>query len=278
MLLISQPGTSQERTLQKQYPEGQAEHLSVLIHIDTLTLRYWQPEETLNCSCKETPDWKRPPDKCITLHINYILTTQGWMVWKGDIATHLEERSLVKKDALWARSSISFKSSSSIMSSGRASSSSFSSHFLAVADVYRLRSHMYSHPCKSNPAYIFETILLLPGAHWPLCMWVLLSQKTVPLLWHPKLTSANTFLPSLNDSSRCQNGYILYLSQFSHSFNRNSNYLYTENEVLFPQILQQEAAGYSVTPIPEKTLTNLFFLAFLQRKRLSRNSISDSLP
>lgn len=201
-------------------------------------------------------------------------------MWKGDLATHLEERSLVKKDALWARSSINFKSSSSIMSSGRASSSSFSSHFLAILEdyVYRLRSHMYSHPWKPNPAYIFETILLLPGAHCPLCTWVLLPQKTAPLLWHPIMISANTFLASFTDSSRCQNGYILYFSQVSGSFNRNSNYLYTENEVLFSRILQQEAAGYSVTPTPEKTLTSLFLLAFLQWKRLSRNSISDSLP
>lgn len=82
MLLIAQPGTSQEGTLQKQYPEGNTEHLNALIHIDTLILKYWQAEETLNQSCKETPDWKRPLDKCITLHINYILTTQGWISMK----------------------------------------------------------------------------------------------------------------------------------------------------------------------------------------------------
>lgn len=82
---------------------------------------------------------------------------------------------------------------------------------------------------------------------------------------------------TLTDSSRCQNDYTLYFSQVSLSLNRSSSYLYTENEVLLSQILQQEAAGYSVTPIPEETLTSLFLLAFLQWKRLSRNSISNSL-
>lgn len=149
-------GPSRKEHFRNSDPEDQAEHLNALIHIDTLILKYWRAEEALNQSCKETLDWKRSPDKCITLHINYILSTQG--VWKGDTATHLEEISLVKKDAFWARSSINFKSSSSIMSSGRASSSSFSSHFLAILEdnVYRLRSRMYSHPCK--PAYTFETI------------------------------------------------------------------------------------------------------------------------
>lgn len=79
-------------------------------------------------------------------------------------------------------------------------------------------------------------------------------QKTSPLLCHPIMISANTFLPSLTDSSRCQ---ILYFPQASHSFNRNSNYLYTENEVLFSQLLQQEAAGYSYL---SKHLPTCFFL------------------
>lgn len=123
---------------------------------------YWQTKETLNQNSNETPDWKQDPDIRI-LHINYIVTTQSWTSTKSrhHNTTHLEERSLVRKDAFWAKSSINFKSSSSIMSSGRAPSSSSSSCFPTILedDVYRLRFHMYIQTWKPNPAYTCETIL-----------------------------------------------------------------------------------------------------------------------
>lgn len=124
---------------------------------------YWQTKETLSQNGNEIPDWKQGPDICITLHIDYIVTTQSWTSTKSrhHNTTHLEERSLVKKDAFWAKSSINFKSSSSIMSSGRASSSSSSSRFPTILedDVYRLRFCMYIQTWKPNPAYTCETIL-----------------------------------------------------------------------------------------------------------------------
>lgn len=140
MLLILQPGTSGEGTLQKQYPEGQAEQVNALVSTE--------------CTDKLGKHWGRtwPPVICITLHTNHTKSRHH--------STHLEERSLVKKDAFWAKSSINFKSSSSIMSSGRASSSS-SSRFSAILedDGYRLRSCTRIQTFKPNPAYTHEAIL-----------------------------------------------------------------------------------------------------------------------
>lgn len=99
---------------------------------------------------------------CIILHINYILSIKSWISTKSrhHNNTHSEERSLVKKDAFRAKSSINFKSSSSIMSSGRASSSS--SRFSAILqdDVTRLRSRMYIQTWKLNPAYLWDHFIL----------------------------------------------------------------------------------------------------------------------
>lgn len=95
------------------------------------------------------------------LPINYILSTWSWisMQSRHHNNTHLEDRSLVKKDAFRAKSSINFKSSSSIMSSGRASSSSSCFSSVLQDDVHKLRSCTCSQTWKPSPAYTCETIL-----------------------------------------------------------------------------------------------------------------------
>lgn len=145
---------------------------------------------------------------------NYILITQNWTGTKSrhHNDTHLEERSLVKKDAFWAKSSINFKSSSSIMSSGRASSSSSSSRFSAILedDVYRLRSvFKFKNLTLPIPVRPFYT-LLQPGVHQPSCMYFVLSQK-LPLYCDIQWW-LNRFLPSPSVRSCCQNGYTFYFS------------------------------------------------------------------